>query len=155
MRVKMWSRPLLWVGLLSLGLYAEPAAAAEEEGGTQVSVKLPAGSGELPEGEKLVEALLAAGGKHVVKATRQKSPEQDHVTLQLWGPTVPAADIPKTLRDAFPVLARADIQVSALAASERPKVEEALRRGGDGTRKVRKIIKKHVEEKDVEKEQQQ
>ena len=152
MRVKMWSRPLLWVGLLSFGLYAQPAAAAEEEGGTQVSVKLPTGSGELPEGEKMVEALLATGGKHVVKATRKKSPEQDHFTLQLRAPTVPAADIPKTLRDAFPVLARADIQVSALAASERPRVEEALR-GEDGTRKVRKIIKKQVDEQ--EKEQQQ
>jgi len=147
MRVKMWSRPLLWVGLLSTGLYALPAAAAEEEAGTQVSVKLSKASGELPDPEKVVESLLAAGGEHQVKVTRQKGPESEDLTLKLWGPTVPAADIPQTLREAFPVLARADIQVSEAPASEKPKVDEALRQG-DGTRKVRKVIKKvEVQEK--------
>lgn len=146
MRVKMWSRPMLCVGLLSLGLYAVPAAAADEEAGTQVSVKLAAGSGQLPEPQKLVESLLAKGGEHTVKVTHQKTDGQSDLTLKVWGPTVPAAEIPKTLRDAFPVLAKADIQVSALAAGERPNLEQELRGSGDGTRKVRKIVKKEVKE---------
>jgi hypothetical protein len=149
MSVKMWSRSLLCVGLLSLGLYAVPAAAAEE-GGTQVSVKLPAASGQLPEPEKLVESLLATGGQHTVKVTHQKTDGQSDLTLKVWGPTVPAAEIPKTLRDAFPVLAKADIQVSALAASERPNLEQELRGTGDGTRKVRKIVKKEVNVQETE-----
>ena len=141
MRVKMWSRPLLCVGLLSLGLYAVPAAAADEEAGTQVSVKLAAASGQLPEPEKLVESLLAKGGEHTVKVTHQKTDGQSDLTLKVWGPTVPAAEIPKTLRDAFPVLAKADIQVSTLDASQRPNFEQELRSPEDG-KQVKRIIKK-------------
>ncbi len=135
MNVKNWSRHLLSLGLLSLALGALPAAAAEE-GGTQVVVRLA--SGELPEPEKLVQSLTAAGGKHQVEVKVRKTSEQHEATLKLWGPTVPQADIPQTLRDAFPALATADIQVSALDASEKPRIEE-----GEG-RRVRKIIKKEV-----------
>jgi hypothetical protein len=135
MNVKNWSRHLLSLGLLSLALGALPAAAAEE-GGTQVVVRLA--SGELPEPEKMVQSLTATGGKHQVEVKVRKTSEQHEATLKLWGPTVPQADIPQTLRDAFPALATADIQVSALDASEKPRIEE-----GEG-RRVRKIIKKEV-----------
>jgi hypothetical protein len=139
MNVKNGSRQLLCLGLLSLALGALPAAAAEE-GGTQVVVRLA--SGELPEAQKMVRLLTAEDGKHPVEVNVRKTPEQHEATLKLWGPTVPQADIPQTLRDAFPALATADIQVSTLNASERPRIEE-----GEG-RRVRKIIKKegHKEE---------
>ena len=147
MCMKRWSRPLLTVGLLSLSLLALPAAAADEAGseeGTLVNVKLPAGGGELPDPEKVVESLLAKGGKHIVKVERRKDDAQDVMSLKIWGPMVPASDIQGTLREAFPVLARADIQVSAVPASEKPKLEEGVR-GGDGTRRVKKVIKKEVD----------
>jgi hypothetical protein len=137
MNLKNWSRHLLSLGLLSLAFGALPAAAAEE-GGTQVVVRLANGSGELPEAERMVQSLTAAGGKHQVEVKVRKTPEQHEATLKLWGPTVPQAEIPQTLRDAFPALATADIQVSTLDASERPRIEE-----GEG-RRVRKLIKKEV-----------
>lgn len=137
MSMKHWSRQLLSLGLLSLALGALPAAAVEE-GGTLVVVRLANGSGELPEAEKMVQSLTAAGGKHPVEVKVRKTPEQHEATLKLWGPTVPQAEIPQTLRDAFPALATADIQVSTLDASERPRIEEV-----EG-RRVRKIIKKEV-----------
>ncbi len=144
MCVKMWSRPLLTVGLLSLSLLALPAAAAEDAGGeagTLVSVKMPAG-GELPDPQEVVESLLAKGGKHVVKVERRKDDAQDAMSVKIWGPMVPASEVQGTLREAFPVLASADIQVSSVPASEKPKVEE----GRDGERRVKKIIKKDVRE---------
>jgi hypothetical protein len=146
MRVKMWSRPLLSAGLLLLGMYAPPALAADE--GTQVLVTLPADSGELPEHEKLVQAVKAAGGEHQVKVMHKKSAEQHVITMQVWGNTIPAADIPRTLREGFPVLAKADIQVSALDASQRPNFEELEREGLRSTdgKKVKRIIKKEVTE---------
>jgi hypothetical protein len=84
-----------------------------------------------------------------VRVKRRKSPEQEELTMELWGNTVPQADIPKTLREAFPVLAGADIQVSTLDAKERPKPQgegqlEKELHGEDGAtvKKVVKIIKK-------------
>ena len=108
MRVKMWGRPLLCVGLLSLGLLALPAAAAGRGDGRRHpgGGEAAHGSGELPDAEKLVESVMAGGGKHQVKVKRTTSAEQQDLTLQLWGPIVPAADIPRTLREGFPVLAR-------------------------------------------------
>ena len=146
MRVKTFNRSLLSVALLSLSLLALPAAAADT--GTQVQVTMPSGKGELPDAEKLVQALEAPGGEHQVEVKARKSPEQVLLTVKLWGNTVPAADIPRTLRDAFPVLAGADIQVSALDASERPQISvDELRDGGAGGKRV-KIIKKETREQE-------
>lgn len=137
MNLKHWSRPLLSLGLLSLVLGSLPAAATEEQG-TQVVVRLAQTSGELPEAEKMVQSLTAAGGKQLVEVKVRKTPEQQEATLQLWGRTVPQQDIPQTLREAFPVLATADIQVTALDPSTRPQPEP-----GEGTRRKR-IIQKEV-----------
>lgn len=144
MRKMMWSRPLLSAGLLSLGLFALPAAAAEQ--GTQVTVKLKAGQ-ELPDAEKLVQALEVQGGEHKVFVKAEKRPEGQQLTLKMWGTTVPVADIPATLRQGFPVLAQADIQASLLDPSEQPptlerRELEAATTSADGTRKVIKRVEK-------------
>ncbi len=141
MSMKHWSRQLLSLGLLSLALGGLPAAAAEEQG-TQVVVRLANASGELPDAEKMVQSLTAAGGKQLVEVKVRKTPEQQEATLQLWGRTVPHQDIPQTLREAFPALATADIQVSALEPSTRPQVEP-----GEGKRRKR-IIQKEVIQKE-------
>jgi ABC-type glycerol-3-phosphate transport system substrate-binding protein len=137
MSLKHWSRQLLSLGLLSLALGALPAMADDEQG-TQVVVRLANGGGEMPNAEKMVQSLTATGGKHQVEVKVRKTPEQQEATMKLWGRTVPPEAIAQTLRDAFPALATADIQVSTLDASERPRIEE-----GEGKR-VRKIIKKEV-----------
>ena len=99
-----------------------------------------------------MESLEAVGGEHQVRVQRRQSPGQQELTLDLWGNTVPQADIPKTLRDTFPVLASADIQVSTLDEKDRPKLErdcalEKELRGEKGAtvKKVVKIIKKKEE----------
>jgi hypothetical protein len=148
MRKMMWSRPLLSAGLLSLGLFALPAAAAEQ--GTQVTVNLKPGQ-ELPDVEKMVQALEVSGGEHKVMVKAEKRPEGQHLTLKMWGNTVPLADIPGTLREGFPVLAQADIQASLLDPSEQPPTLEGREleatTTADGRRKViKKVEKKTVQE---------
>ena len=87
------------------------------------------------------------GGEHQVRVKRRQAAGERKITVDLWGGTVPAADIPQTLRDAFPVLASADIQVTSLDAKDRPKFEGLgeLEKDGHGERgvvKEREIIKK-------------
>lgn len=147
MRAAPWSRVLVALGFFALTAQAAPPVT--QESGTRVTVKLAETSGPLPDPEKLVESLNAVGGEHEVRVRRMKSPGQEELTVDLWGNTVPQADIPKTLRDTFPVLASADIQVSTLDAKDRPKpegecgLEKELRGGEKGTvKKVVKIIRK-------------
>lgn len=141
MRAMMWSRVLVVLSFFSLSAQAS----APEEPGTRVTVKLAEASGELPEAEKLVKSLEAVGGEHLVKVTRRKADGQQELTLDLWGNTVPQADIPQTLRETFPVLAPADIQVATLEAKDRPNLqgEGRLRRelrGEKGTT-VKRVVK--------------
>jgi hypothetical protein len=144
MRTNMWTRILVALCFFSLTAQANPSDVPES--GTRVAITLAVASGELPEPEKLVESLKTVDGKHIVQVKVHKTSEKQEVTLDLWGGTVPQADIPQTLRDAFPVLASADIQVSTL--TERPKLEGRGRMvrelGGEkGTvKRVVKIIKK-------------
>lgn len=148
MRANMWSRILVALCFFSFSVQASPPPSHEP--GTRVAIRLPEASGELPDAEKMIEALKAAGGEEFqVRAMRRKTPEQQELTLDLWGNTVPQAEIPQSLRDAFPVLASADIQVSTLDPKDRPKGEgrgalERELRGEKGTvvKKVVKIIKK-------------
>ena len=147
MRTNPWSRILIALSFLSLS--AQAGTPPGQETGTRVTVKLSQASGELPDPEKLVESLEAVGGEHQVRVKRRKSPEQEELTMDLWGNFVPQADVSKTLREAFPVLSGADIQVSTLDAKERPKLEgegrlEKELHGEDGAtvKKVVKIIKK-------------
>jgi hypothetical protein len=146
MRTNMWTSILVALGLFSLTAQATPPDI--QEPGTRVAITLAQASGELPEPEKLVESLKTVDGKHLVRVNLRKSADQQAVTLDLWGGTVPQADIPQTLRDAFPVLASADIQVSTLDEKDRPKLEgrgrlEREPGGEQGTvKKIVKIIKK-------------
>lgn len=147
MRAAPWSRVLVALSFFALAAQAEPPVT--HESGTRVTVKLAAAGGEMPDPEKLVESLNAVGGEHEVRVKRRKSPGQEELTVDLWGNTVPQADIPKTLRENFPVLASADIQVSTLDAKDRPKPEgdcglEKELHGEKGTtvKRVVKIIKK-------------
>jgi hypothetical protein len=139
----MWSRVLVALSFFSLAAQASPPP---QEPGTRVTVQLAKTSGELPEPEKMVESLMAVGGgERQVRVIRRNVTDQALLTLDLWGSTVPQADIPKTLRDAFPVLASADIQVSTLDPQDRPKRGEIERElpGEKGTvKKVVKLIKK-------------
>lgn len=136
MRANMWNRALVILGLVSLSVQAAPPAA--QEPGTRVTVRLAEASGQMPEPERVVESLEAAGGEHHVRVKRQRSSGMEELTVELWGATVPQADIPQTLREAFPVLAAADIQVASIDAKERPKFEKEEGR----VKKVVKIIKK-------------
>jgi len=143
MRAMMWSRVLVVLSFLSLSAQASPPA----EPGTRVTVKLAETSGQLPDPEKVVESLESVGGEHQVRVQRRQVDGQQELTVDLWGGTVPPADIPQTLRDTFPVLASADIQVTTLDPKDRPKLDglRELREphGEKGTvKKVVKIIKK-------------
>jgi hypothetical protein len=151
MRANMWSRILIVLSFFSLTAQATPPVTHEP--GTRVSIKLAEASGELPEPEKMIEPLMTVGGERQVRVLRRDTAGQQELTLDLWGGTVPQADIPKTLRDAFPVLASADIQVTTLDPNDRPKLEGAgrlqkLEKELDGNgekrvvKKVVKIIKK-------------
>jgi len=148
MRSNPWSRILVALGFFSLA--AQAFTPPGQETGTRVTVRLAEASGELPDPEKVVESLEAVGGEHQVRVQRRKSSGQQELTMDLWGNFVPQADIPQTLRDTFPVLASADIQVSTVDAKERPKFEGAGRlelHGEKGTtvKKVVKIIRKKEE----------
>lgn len=144
MRANMWSRILIVLSFFSLSVQASPPA----EPGTRVTIQLAQASGALPEPEKVVESLEAVGGERQVKVMRHKSADSQQLVLELWGNFVPQADIPKTLRDAFPVLGSADIQVASIDPKDRPKFEglgtlEKETHGEKGTvKKVVKIIKK-------------
>lgn len=144
MRANMWSRILIVLSFFSLSVQASPPV----EPGTRVTVKLAQASGELPEAEKMVQSLEAVGGEHQVRVMRHKSPGSQELVMELWGNFVPQADIPKTLRDTFSVLASADIQVASIDPKDRPKFEglgtlEKETHGEKGkVKKVVKIIKK-------------
>jgi hypothetical protein len=145
MRANMWSRALIVLSFLSLSVQASPPGT--EEPGTRVTVRLAAASGQLPDTESVVESLKAAGGEHQVQVRRRHTPDQQELTVDLWGATVPPADIPQTLREGFPVLASAEIQVAALDPKDRPKLDKDCdlkeARGERCTvKKVVKIIKK-------------
>ncbi|MFL5347126.1 MAG: hypothetical protein ACJ8AT_20265 [Hyalangium sp.] len=146
MRANMWSRVLVVLSFFSLSAQAAPPAT--HESGTRVTVKLAEASGQLPDPEKLVESLASVGGEHQVQVKRRQTAGQQELTVDLWGGTVPPADIPQTLREAFPVLASADIQVTSLDAKDRPKFEgmgelEQDAHGEHGVvKKVVKIIRK-------------
>lgn len=106
-------KPMKWSRALALSLFALAAPALAAETGSKVSIQLA--SGELPDPQAVMKSLEAVGGgEKAVKVTRQKAPEGQSMTLELWGPFVPTAEIAATLRQAFPALATADIQVSAL-----------------------------------------
>jgi hypothetical protein len=142
----MWSRVLVVLCFFSLSAQANPP----EEPGTRVSIKLAESTGQLPEAEKLVKSIETVGGEHLVRVQRHHDAGQQELTMDMWGGTVPQADIPQTLRDAFPVLAAADIQVSTLDPKDRPKMNPGelrkLRGEKDGepgtVKRVVKIIKK-------------
>lgn len=141
--MSMWSRVLVVLSFVSLSAQASPPP---EEPGTKVSIKLAQASGTLPEPEQLVDSLKSVGGEHQVRLQRREKEGQQELTMELWGGTVPQADIPQTLRAAFPVLTAADIQVSSLDPKDRPKLNPSdlqELRGEKGTvKKVVKIIKK-------------
>jgi hypothetical protein len=118
MRANMWSRVLVALSFFSLTVHAAPPVTHEP--GTRVTLRLAEANGQFPEPEKMVESLVAVGGEHEIRVMRRHASGQQELTLDLWGNTVPQADIPKTLRDAFPVLASADIQVSTLDPKDRP-----------------------------------
>jgi hypothetical protein len=147
MRANMWTRILAALCFFSFTVHASPPP---QEPGTRVAIRLAESSGELPDPQKLVESLMAAGGEQrQVRVIRRDSSGQQELTMDLWGNTVPQADIPQSLRDGFPVLGSADIQVSTLDPKDRPKLEgrrelERELRDEKGTvvKKVVKIIKK-------------
>jgi hypothetical protein len=145
MRAQMWSRALVVLSFFSLSVQASPPAA--EEPGTRVTIQLAVASGQLPDAEKLVESLVAAGGEHQIRVRRQQTADQQALTVDLWGASVPQADIPQTLREAFPVLASAGIEVASIDPKDRPKPEKDCdlkeHHGETGTvKKVVKIIRK-------------
>jgi hypothetical protein len=140
----MWSRVLVVLCFLSLTVQAEPPPSHEP--GTRITVQLAEATGALPDPEKLVESLAAVGGEHQVRVMRRQSAGQQELTVDLWGGTVPQANIAQTLRDAFPVLASADIQVATLDAKDRPKFEgmgdlEKEVHGEKGAVQVKRVVK--------------
>jgi hypothetical protein len=149
MRANMWSRVLVVLSFFSLSAQASPPT--DGDPGTRVAIRLADASGQLPDPEKLVESLATVDGRHEVRVKRRQTEGQQELTVDIWGGTVPQADIPQTLRGAFPVLASADIQVSTLSANDRPRIDESCDgpeggQGGPGkVKKVVKIIKKQSE----------
>lgn len=152
MRSNKWSRILIALSFFSLA--AQASTPPGQETGTRVTVKLAESSGALPEAEKVVQSLEAVGGEHQVRVQRRTKDGQQELSMDLWGNFVPQADIPQTLRETFPVLSSADIQVSTLEAKDRPKFEGLRRelrgeggKGEDGktVKRVVKIIKKEQE----------
>ncbi len=122
--------------------------ALAEEGGTRVSVTLTKAQGALPDPQKMVEALEPlGGGERQVVVKRKNTDVGAEVSIDLWGPSLPSTEIPAALRSAFPVLVQAQIQVAALDAASRPKLDDTgatttTETTPDG--KVKRIIKKRV-----------
>ncbi len=139
MRMNSWSRVLVVLGFFSLAAQASPA---DPEPGTRVTVRLAESSGALPDPEKVVESLVSVGGKHQIRVQRRQTPGQGELTLDLWGGTVPREDMAQTLRETFPVLAAADIQVLPLDPKDRPSLEGEG--APDGAGRVRKVVKKII-----------
>lgn len=115
------------------------AAAALGEDGTRVEIR-SASTLEL-EAHKLVEAITTVdGAKKQLKVMRKKTPDGDQITLDVWGGTAPASEIPALLRESFPQLAGATITVSVAPAAEQP--NEGDLPTGEGTVRKRVIIEK-------------
>ncbi len=137
--------------LMTLALLCSPALA--DEAGTRVTVSLAKSQGELPDPEKLVQAVspLGAGERQVV-VKRKATDAGGEVSMDLWGRTLTASEIPGALRAAFPVLKTAQIQVSVLDPASRPTLDPLPEAGAEVTTtttpdgKVRKVIKKRVVE---------
>lgn len=123
-------------------LTALPALSAlAEELGTKVSIR--AAKGSLPDPQQVVEALESPGGEHQVRATLRNLEGQEELTLELWGSWMPNTKIPDALREGFPGLFSAEIQVTSLDAAERPKLDpdDALEVTKDVNHK-KKIVKR-------------
>lgn len=117
MRAHPRSTELITLAIIATTLPGLPALAADT--GTRVSIRTAEGT--LPDVQKLVEALESLGAEHQARASVQKSQGQDALTLELWGNWVPGPQIAQTLRDGFPVLSSAEIEVTSLDADSRPK----------------------------------
>lgn len=136
-----------WFQAMSMAVVAVAVSGTEaraQDTGTRVTIQLAQAAGELPEPEKLVQAVTAVSGERQVRLMVKNAEGTHQLTLDLWGAVVPAADIPRTLREAFPVLAQATIETSTLDASQKPSVElrdAEVQTSGDGTRR---IVKKRV-----------
>jgi hypothetical protein len=95
-----------------------------------------------PDAEKIVEALEAVGGEHQVIANLRQGSGQDELTLDLWGNWLAGSQIPQALRDGFPELATAEINVSSLDAASRPKLESMKLDDTGGKKKVIRKMRK-------------
>jgi hypothetical protein len=96
MRAQMWSRALVVLSFFSLSVQASPPAA--EEPGTRVTIQLAVASGQLPDAEKLVDSLVAAGGEHQIRVRRQQTADQQSLTVDLWA-SIDPKDRPKPEKD--------------------------------------------------------
>jgi hypothetical protein len=138
-------RRALSFAVLTLAPLAASAARAEDSG-LKVTVTLAAADGKLPAPEKMVHALEAVGGERQVLARLEKGEKSSTATFELWGHWAPSAEVATLLRQAQPVLAKADIQVTTLDASQKhtfddKDVEEMQTPAdGHGKRVVKKVI---------------
>lgn len=131
-----------WVAVLAVAFSS--AALADDASGTRVTIKA-ANTVQLPQADKLADAVMAVGGGERQVMVQKKQAESDTtLQLDLWGAVTPASEIASTLREAFPVLKDATIDVTTLDASQRPQLPPD-ERPADGKKRIIKKVIKHEE----------
>jgi hypothetical protein len=121
-------------------------AHADDPAGVKVTITLASADGKLPQPEKMVHALEVVGdGNRQVMIRLDEADKATTTTLELWGRWAPNTEIPQLLRQAEPVLAKAEIAVSTLDPSLKPKI--TVPEGGDDLPHGKRIVKKVTLEK--------
>lgn len=129
-----------WFASAAALLLLAPLAARADDSGTRVTIR-PAAGTALPDPEKIVSQLTTVTGDHEVRVSARRSPTGEELTIDLWGQTLDANDIAPTLKQAFPVLASAEITVGAADPKDKPKPDPELEREARSGAKV-KVIRK-------------
>jgi len=137
-------RRALSLAVLALAPFAASVARADDAH-LKVTITLAAADGKLPQPDKMIHALEAVGGERQVKARLEKGDQSSTATFELWGHWAPSAEIPALLRQAQPVLAKANIQVATLDPAQKPSLDDEelgdvpAPADGHGKRVVKKV----------------
>jgi hypothetical protein len=138
-------RTSLLIGLAS-ALAAITPARAEGAAGTRIEISVPAGT-TAPDAKALVKAVMPAdgqGGQRQVRVSVENQNGAQTIRLDLWGPVV--ADAAATLRQQFPALQGANINVSALNEQSKATSMAVAVEGDPSDPETLAALKKRLEE---------
>src|SRR3954469_24131718 len=132
--MKQWMYAAVVVGTML------SSAARADDPGIRVVIRVPADVA-VPDPEALLTRIAPQGHEGLTVAVHKKAENGiDETRIDLWGKTLAQAEIEGALRSGFPMLAGAEIVVSAVAASEKPAVPEECKDRKAGKCKVVKHL---------------